>query len=149
MSGEEFAVDGIDHVELYVRDWDVATDWYERVLGLRPDDRFERWWETDQGPLVLSSDGSGASLALFERETATRDRSVSPSRVAFRTDADGFRSFLDRLDDLEMTDSAGVRVTRTDVVDHGLSYSLYFTDPDGNRLELTTNDYAAATAHIE
>lgn len=36
-----------------------------------------------------------------------------------------------------------------DVVDHERSYSLYFTDPDGNWLELTTNDYEAVAAGRE
>jgi catechol-2,3-dioxygenase len=35
------------------------------------------------------------------------------------------------------------------VVDHDLSYSLYFTDLDGNWLELTTNDHDAVAAELE
>ena len=141
-------VTGIDHVELYVTDWDEAAAWYERVLGLTPDESFEEWWTTGQGPLVLSIDDS-SKLALFERETATRGDGVSPHRVAFRTDADGFLSFVDRLNELELTDQDGASVSAADVVDHDLSYSLYFTDLDGNRLELTTNDSDAVAAELE
>lgn len=144
-----FAVDGIDHVELYVSDWDEAAAWYDRVLGLTPDESFAEWSERNVGPLVLSAGDGGAKLALFERSSATRGDEVSPHRVAFRTDADGFLSFLDRLADLDLSDRDGEPVSRADAVDHELSYSLYFTDPDGNRLELTTNDRDRVATGLE
>ena len=144
---QDSTISGIDHVELYVTDWDNAASWYERVLGLTPDTSFEEWWGSESGPLVLSVDET-TKLALFERESATRGAKVSPHRVAFQTDVDGFLSFIDRLERLELTDRDGDRVTPEDVVDHDLSYSLYFTDPDGNCLELTTNDYDAVSTRI-
>ena len=127
-------------MELYVTDWDDAASWYERVLGITPETAFEEWWQTEVGPLMLSVDDT-TKLALFERESATRGQDVSPHRIAFQTNVDGFLSFIDRLETLELTDRNGDPVTPDDVVDHELSYSLYFTDPDGNWLELTTNDY--------
>jgi catechol-2,3-dioxygenase len=33
---------------------------------------------------------------------------------------------------LELTDRDSEPVIATDMVDHGLSYSVYFTDPDGD-----------------
>ncbi|MDZ5810013.1 VOC family protein [Halorubrum sp. AD140] len=143
----ESTVSGVDHVELFVTDWDDAASWYERVLGITPDASFEEWWATGSGPLMLSVDDA-TKLALFERESAVRGHEVSPTRIAFRTDADGFVSFLDRLDTLELTGHDGDPVTPDDVVDHELSYSVYFTDPDGNLLELTTNDYDEATSRL-
>lgn len=145
---ERVAVTGVDHVELFVTDWDVAAAWYERVLGFTPDPSFEDWWESGTGPLVLSIDDT-TKLALFERETATRGEAVSPHRVAFQTDAEGFLSFVDRLETLELTDRDDEPVTPADVVDHDLSYSLYFTDCDGNWLELTTNDHATVAGERE
>lgn len=140
------AVTGVDHVELYVSDRDAAADWYERVVGFTPDPSFAEWCEGGTGPLVLSVDG-GTKLALFERNQATRGQAVSPHRVAFGTDAEGFLAFVDRLDDLDLRGTDGERVTADDVVDHELSYSIYFTDLDGNWLELTTNEHdAVATA---
>lgn len=141
------AVTGVDHVELYVTDAPAAADWYERVLGVAPDDAFAEWWEAGTGPLMLAA--GDTKLALFERASATRGEGVSPRRVAFGTDADGFLGFLDRLPELSLTDSDGDPVTRADVSDHGLSYSLYFTDPDGNPLELTTNDHDEVTARLD
>jgi len=142
-------VTGVDHVELFVSDWDDAREWYERVLGYTADEPFERWWRTNEGPLVLSAGDSATKLALFEREGATRGASVSPHRIAFRTDADGFFAFRDRLETLELTDRDGDPVTPDDVVDHALSYSIYFTDLDGNRLELTTNQHGAVSRRLD
>jgi len=148
MSDTPFQVDGVDHVELFVRDWDEAAAWYERVLGLTPDRAYEEWSESGDGPLVLSTGERATKLALFERETATRGESVSPHRVAFRTDADGFLALLDRLERLDLTDRDGAQVTPADAVDHRLSYSVYFTDPDGNRLEVTTPDRDAVAESL-
>lgn len=143
-----FSVEGIDHVELFVSDWDEAAAWYQRVLGVTTDEAFEEWWKTGEGPLVLSVGSGAAKLALFERETATRGGSVSPRRVAFRTDGDGFLSFLDRLESLDLTNNEGKPVTPDDAVDHRLSYSIYFADPDGNPLEVTTYDHGTVAADI-
>jgi hypothetical protein len=74
----------------------------------------------------------GARLARFERATATRGTDVSPHRVAVGTDADRFCTFLDRLAPLELTDRDSEPVTAADVVDHGIPYSVYFADPDGD-----------------
>ncbi|WP_276259462.1 VOC family protein [Haloglomus litoreum] len=144
---DEPAVSGVDHVELFVSDAEAAADWYERVLGVTRASAFAEWWETGQGPLMLSVDDT-TKLALFERKTASRGGDVSPHRVAFGIDGDGFLSFLDDLDGLGLTDRHGDAVTRADAVDHGLSYSLYFTDPDGNWLELTTNDHDVVAADL-
>jgi catechol 2,3-dioxygenase-like lactoylglutathione lyase family enzyme len=140
-------ITGIDHVELYVSDMEEATAWYERVLGFTPEEAFSHWWETNVGSLVLSVAGT-TKLALFERSEATRGDGVSPNQIAFQTDAEGFLAFLDRLASLELTDRHGDPVTPEDVVDHELSFSIYFTDPDGNRLELTTNDYESVATRL-
>lgn len=50
---------------------------------------------------------------------------------------------------LDLTNGEGESVTADAVSDHGLSYSVYFTDADGNPLELTTYDYGTVTAELE
>lgn len=143
-----FSVDAVDHVELFVSDWEASRAWYEEVLGLIVDPAFEQWWRNRQGPLMLSVGDTATKLALFEKTEATRDASVSPNRVAFQTDADGFVSFVDQLEAVDVNDQSGESVTADDVVDHDLSYSIYFTDLDGNRLELTTNEYSAVSSTL-
>ncbi|WP_227374283.1 hypothetical protein [Haladaptatus halobius] len=73
---------------------------------------------------------------------------MSPHRVAFQTDGEGFLSFVDRLETLDLTNREGESVTDDDVIDHDLSYSIYFTDLDGNLLELTTNDHETVAAEL-
>ena len=58
--------------------------------------------------------------------------------------AGDFCRFLDRLGSLQLLDQQGRAVTAAAVKDHDGAYSLYFCDPYGHRLELTTYDYARA-----
>jgi hypothetical protein len=62
--------------------------------------------------------------------------------VAFRVTAAGFMDFLDRLPDLHLNDHAGTSLTRHAVRDHTKAFSIYFSDPYGHRLEITTYDHA-------
>ncbi len=139
-----FTVDQIDHVELIVPDRHEAAAWYERVLGLRILPAFEQWARHPQGPLMISSDAGNTKLALFQGGTGGPGARTGFDRVAFRVGAANFRTFLDRLPDLKLTDDSGQAVTASSVVDHAAAYSLYFCDPFGHRLELTTYEYEEA-----
>jgi catechol 2,3-dioxygenase-like lactoylglutathione lyase family enzyme len=137
MSGVK--VQRLDHVHIYVRDRTAAEAWYGRVLGLvrhvLPDAR-----DLPGGPILLSSDEGVTHIALFE---AKDDADKSAARtVAFRIDGRGFLAFLDQLDELALISPQGRRVSRNDVVDHGATLTVYFTDPDGNRFEVATYDHA-------
>ena len=121
-----FAVKVIDHVEVFVGDLEVAAKWYEDVLGLT---EITRW---DPEPLMI---GAGATkLALFRRNSA-RAPSAGPlrisegwRRVAWLTDKTGFQAAKRHLE------SKGIQFGEQD---HGMSRSVYFSDPDGNPLEIT------------
>lgn len=133
-----FKVLQIDHVELFVPNRYEAASWYERVLGLQIVPECESW-AVGGGPLMISSDGGSTKLALFEGEPAASSRTAAFLRVAFRVTAAGFVEFLERNPDL---------VTKDAVVDHQLSYSVYFTDPWGHQLEVTTYEYGDTSAAI-
>ena len=135
-----FKVLQIDHVELFVPDQHEAARWYERVLGLEIIQASERW-ARDGGPLMISSDGGGTMLALFKGQPTACPETAAFRRVACRVTGDGFAQFLDRLADLALVDSRGRPVTRDRIVDHELSFSIYFTDPYGHLLEVTTYDH--------
>lgn len=133
-----FKVLQIDHVELFVPDRYEAAAWYERVLGLQIVPECEPW-AVGGGPLMISSDGGSTKLALFEGQPAASSQTAAFRRVAFRVTAAGFMEFLERNPDL---------VTRDAVVDHQQAYSIYFNDPYGHQLEVTTYEYGDTSAAL-
>lgn len=138
MAEAVFRVQQIDHVELFVPDQYEAARWYQAVFGMDILKPFESWAE--DGPLMISSDGGSTKLALFKGQPTGDRTPIGFRRVAFRVDGEGFLAFLNRLEDHPVMDSAGTRVTLSDVVDHELSFSIYFVDPWGNPYEITTYD---------
>jgi catechol 2,3-dioxygenase-like lactoylglutathione lyase family enzyme len=140
-----FSVLQIDHVELFVPDQHEAARWYEHVLGLQILPAFASW-AAGGGPLMISSDGGTTKLALFEGQPTACPDTAAFRRVAFRVSADGFWEFLGRLPELRLTDSRQREVTARLVVDHSQAYSIYFSDPYGHQLEVTTYDYAETRA---
>lgn len=138
-----FRVQGIDHVEMDVPDRDVAADWYHQHLGLT---RGGSWDEP--GPLMIESP-DGSKLALF-RGTPRGERStVGFHRVAFRVDAEGFVAFRERTREHPVCDGAGAPRSELEVVDHDAALSMYFHDPWGYPLEVTTYDVVDARARLE
>lgn len=122
----------IDHVELYVPDRHGAAEWYRRVLGLHIVPEFEAWAADPGGPLMMATAGGGTKLALFQGEPQGSRATAGFHRVAFRVDAGTFVGFVRRLAE----DGQDHRV-----VDHRLAWSVYFSDPYGHRLEVTTYEH--------
>jgi catechol 2,3-dioxygenase-like lactoylglutathione lyase family enzyme len=133
----EFRVERLDHVHVTVKDRGRAVAWYCDVFGLSKQYDYTEHGDA-RGPVVLAAEDGETHLALFESKAATPNSQV----VAFRTDAKGLKAFLARLNDLDLRDPKGQRVTAADVADHGTSWSIYFCDSDGNPYEITTYDYA-------
>ena len=140
-----FKVLQIDHVELFVPDRYEAAQWYEHSLGLQIVPECEPW-AVDGGPLMISSDGGSTKLALFEGRPEPASQAMAFRRVAFRVTADGFAEFLRRLPELRLVDARRRAVTADSVVDHQQAYSIYFDDPYGHQLEVTTYDYDDTSA---
>ena len=138
----------IDHVELFVPDRHEAAGWYQRILGLEIVAEYQEWAADRGGPLMLSSDGGNTKLALFEGSPQSSKPTAGFHRVAFRVTAGGFVDFLRQLTDRSLTDNQGRPVTADSVVDHKKAYSVYFSDPYGHRLELTTYEYEATRAAL-
>jgi len=138
-----FRVSQIDHVEVFVPDRYEAAEWYKRTLGLDIVPGYEQWAANPRGPLMISSDDGSTKLALFEGRPGESGPVSGWHLVAFRVDAAGFIEFVTRLADQPLVDHQERAVTVGSVVDHEKAYSLYFSDPYGHRLELTTYDYEA------
>lgn len=143
-----FKVLQIDHVELFVPDRYDAAQWYERVLGLQIVPGFEGW-ATGGGPLMISTEQGNTKLALFEGQPTPSAETAAFRRVAFAVTGEGFVEFLRRLSVIELLDARGHRLTPDAVVDHRQAYSIYFVDPYGHLLEVTTYDHDHVSAALK
>lgn len=138
------AIERPDHVELLVPDRAEAAEWYGRVLGLVPVAAAAAWAVNPQGPLMLSGDGTMGQvmLALFAGQPQGPYAERGFRRLAFRTSAQGLLAFARDSGALGVTPEGG----SLSPIDHGESFSVYFRDPYGNQLELTTYDHDAVRA---
>ena len=123
-----FNISALDHVAIGVADVERSRAFYARVLG------FERMIPEWDVPVIMGNGTMG--LAIFDRElhpSPTADDTPAPAvrimHIAFRVDRAGFDVAHRELADEDFT------LTFTD---HGVSHSLYFRDPDGHLIELTT-----------
>ncbi|MFN2507993.1 MAG: VOC family protein [Chthoniobacterales bacterium] len=122
-----FELEGIDHVALAVRDVARSAQWYTGVLGFEA--RHEGMWNG-----VPTFVGKGrTALALFpvgQSDAIPRPRgSITMLHLAFRASR---AQFLAAQGDLK------ARKIEFTFQDHEISHSIYFRDPDGHELEITT-----------
>lgn len=118
-----FRIDRIDHVALTVRDIERSIAWYRDVLGLER--RHEEVW----GGVPAMMCAGETCVALFPG--ASSDPKPTMRHLAFHVDRD---NFLRAQADLR---GRGIPFT---FEDHQISHSIYFNDPDGYEIELTTYD---------
>ena len=133
-----YQVDQIDHVELFVPNRRIAAEWYEQVLGLQVAKAFASWADDQDGPLMIATRSGGTKLALFEGEPRGERLTTGFHRVAFRVDRASFEAFCRHVQSNPVCDELGEELRELTVVDHGLAISVYFCDPYGHRLEVTT-----------
>ena len=123
-----FEIDALDHVALSVRDIERSAQWYIDVLGFRR--RYEDKWN---GIPVFVGNGV-AAIALFP--AAEEIGSASVDRAAVRTLHFAFRT--DRENFLRAQEQLKKRAIAFEFEDHEISHSIYFRDPDGHKIEITT-----------
>ena len=121
-------LEGIDHVALAVQDVRSSARWYQDVLGL------ERLYEEAWGDSPAVVGIRGTAIALFPvRDSAPKplpDGDVIAMRhIAFRANAENFATAQREL---------SARGLEFEFQDHGISRSIYFRDPDGHVIEITT-----------
>ena len=115
-----FQVDRIDHVALSVSDTERSISWYREHLG------FQRLYEGEwDGPPFMVGAGT-ACLALFPARAGGHEPArIRALHVAFGATRENFEAARRQLE--------GVRE-----VEHENCWSIYFADPDGHQLEITT-----------
>jgi len=120
-------IERVDHIHIYVADRAAAEQWYRDVLGFRRKKELEVW-AVPHGPLMLQNPAGSVVLALFEKAVQ-----ANRSTIAFGVTGNDFLEWVKHL--------ALVLNSPKKPVDHGLAWSVYFADPDGNPFEITTYDY--------
>jgi catechol 2,3-dioxygenase len=117
----------LGHLVLYVRDIERSRRFYRDVLG---------WSEiAGEGPMAMFSSGR-THHELLLLEVGPNATPIPPGRrvglyhfgLKIGTTDEELRAALTELID------AGANVVGT--ADHGVTHSLYITDPDGNEIEL-------------
>ena len=130
-----FALEGIDHVALAVPNVEQSAAWYIDVLG------FERLYPGMWNGVPVFIGNGTTALALFPRrlrdESAAShsDRPNEPDMLHLAMRADR-KNFLAAQEELE---NRGIQF---EFADHEISHSIYFRNPDGHRLEITTYELA-------
>ena len=119
---------GIDHVALAVRDIERSVKWYIEVLG------FERLHQEMWNGIPTFIGKGNTGIALFPASSHTR--SPSPARRNIRMLHLAFRA--DRKNFLAAHEELTRRGSKFEFQDHEISHSIYFHDPDGHELEITT-----------
>ena len=118
-------IESLGHVVIKVRDLGVAEQFYNQVLGIPIQSRSE----ADQMTFfTLGRHHDFAVIAIGADAASPDSDAVGTHHIAFKVgDIGALREAKARLE------AEGVTVAP---VDHQVTKSLYFSDPDGNALEL-------------
>jgi catechol 2,3-dioxygenase-like lactoylglutathione lyase family enzyme len=120
-------LEGIDHVALAVEDIERSASWYVDTLG------FERLHEGMWNGIPVFIGKGDTAIALFPMRHGHSAQAPAARRgmlhLAIRADR---KNFLVAQDELRR------RGISFEFQDHEISHSIYFRDPDGNELEITT-----------
>ena len=116
----------LGHVVLNVRDAAKSRDFYTRTLGLRISHE-----DLKQGAVFLSVGTQHHDLALFQHATGESPDASQPGLHHTAWQLGSFEELQAAYRDLQ---SAGIAVDS--VIEHNVTRSIYFHDPDGNRVEL-------------
>ena len=120
-------LEGIDHVAMSVPDVERSAQWYIDVLGF--EHRYKDVWN---GVPTFIGKGTTA-IALFPIQRHSRSTSsheeIRMLHLAFRATR---KNFLAAQEELKR------RGIKFEFQDHEISHSIYFHDPEGRELEITT-----------
>src|SRR5215471_16685740 len=116
----------LGHVVLNVRNAEKSRDFYTQTLGLKvAHENLER------GAVFLSFGKEHHDLALFQLATGEPPHEQQPGLHHMAWQLGSYEELVDAYRELK---AMGVAVEST--VEHNVTRSVYFPDPDGNRVEL-------------
>ena len=118
----------LDHVAIRVADMERSAKWYAEVLGL------ERHLPAAWGKFPIFMVSGNFGVALFPADLdlpaiGRKYKGVKIDHFAFNVDAENFAKAKEHYDKLGL---------EYDIQDHIYFHSIYTQDPDGHRVELTT-----------
>jgi catechol 2,3-dioxygenase len=116
----------LGHVVLKVRDARKSRDFYTRTLGLRVAHE-----DLNGGAVFLSFGREHHDLALFPLATGEAPDATQPGLHHMAWQLGSFQELQDAYRELK---AMGVPIEST--IEHNVTRSIYFHDPDGNRVEL-------------
>jgi catechol 2,3-dioxygenase len=129
----------LHHVTLKTTRLQEMVDWYGTVLGVRP------LFRADMGAW-LTNDGANHRIALISSPKLSDD----PDKVmhaGMHHTAFEYASFDDLLANFSRLEALGVLPHMS--LDHGMTTSFYYLDPDGNSVELQYDNFGDWRASSE
>jgi catechol 2,3-dioxygenase-like lactoylglutathione lyase family enzyme len=119
-------LEGLDHIAMGVRDIERSAKWYIDVLGLER--LHDGMW--NGVPTFIGKGNTGIALFPADHEPKTSaHREIRMLHLAFRADRQNFLAAQQELKE---------RGIKFEFEDHEIAHSIYFRDPDGHQLEITT-----------
>jgi catechol 2,3-dioxygenase len=119
------------HVGIFVRDLDKMVEFYERVFGLAITDRGVSTRPGAPVMAFMSRDPREHHQVAFGTGRPDDGSPTTINQISFRVAGlEELRTWYARLVDLG--------IDKLDPRNHGNAWSIYFLDPEGNRLEIYT-----------
>jgi catechol 2,3-dioxygenase-like lactoylglutathione lyase family enzyme len=122
-------LENIDHVALAVRDVERAARWYCDVFGFER--QHEGMWNGI--PTFVGKGSFGLALFPFRATESASSKNTAILHFAFRASRANFMAAQAKLK------RHGISF---DFEDHEISHSIYFHDPEGHKIEITTYELA-------
>ena len=118
----------LSHVTLAVRDMDRMVAFYTEVLGFQVSDRGEPVPGAGEMTFITQDPSEHHQMVLVQTADPPPREFMLADHLAFRTGSlDDLRAIGERL--------ATAEVDSVIPISHGNTWSLYFTDPEGNGVE--------------
>ena len=123
-------IQGIDHVAINVRDIDQAVHFYTNVIGLNITER-----EPSKPGIEYFLDCGSSLIGIIQAKDFSSQHSfaqegLGANHFSFRVHSNDFEAMIKRLEENNVTIEFAKKREK--------SWSLYFYDIDGNKLEVTS-----------
>ncbi len=122
----------LSHAVMYIRDLEAMVAFYTDILGFEISDRGPMDPNNPEGVqlVFMTQVGSDHHQLAFANVRPDDAPSTTLDHLAFRVEAlEDVKEMAERL-------QADGRATQIGAVNHGNAWSVYFQDPEGNRLEV-------------